>query len=95
MSETIKTENMYTLLSIDAWRDDCGWTWNNWHRVEADIYIDPKTTNRGLLAFMRRNNWLSDYSKGKAAIEDDGYNVVICDRGTGEPIFAFEPQWEC
>jgi len=90
-AQTVTGENIYTLLSIDAWRYDGCWQWNNWFRIEADIYLDPETTNRELLAFMRRNKWLSEASKGRVSIEDDGYNIVICDRNTGKPLYAFEP----
>ena len=91
---TIKADNMYTLLSIEAWRYDEGWTWNNWFKIEEDIYIEEPTNVRSLLKFMRRNGWLSDESKGRVELEDDGYNIVIQDRNTHEPIFAFEPQWD-
>ena len=90
---TIKVENMYTLLSIDAWRYDEGWTWNQWFNIENDIYLED-ISPRKLFKFMRRNGWLSDESKGRVELEDDGYNIVIQDRNTHEPIFAFEPQWD-
>lgn len=88
----MKTENMYTLLSIDAWRDECGWTWNNWFRIESDIYLSPESTTRQILAFARRNGWITDDSKGRVTIDDDGYNLVILDKNTREPLLAFEPQ---
>ena len=89
------TTNAYTLLSIDAWRDECGWYWNNKFLVEEDIVITPETTNRSLLKFMRRNGWLTEASKGRVRIEDTGYDIEIQDRNTGEPLFAFRPQWDC
>lgn len=90
----INTENMYTLLIIDAWRDpDGGWIWNNWFLMEEDIHIAPDTSTRALLN-MLRPGYLSDSSKGRVCVEDDGYNIVIMDRGTREPIFALEPQWD-
>jgi hypothetical protein len=88
----IEKENFYKLLSIDAWRDNDGWTWNNWSLLEEDIYIDPAATTRAILKSLR-NSYLSDQSKGRVTIEDDGYNLVILDRSTHEPIFALEPQW--
>jgi len=91
----LTTENTYTLLSIDAWRYDCGWTWNNMFTVEEDIYLSSDTSNRALLKFMRRNGWLSESSKGRVHIEDTGYDIEIQDRNTGMPVFAFRPQWEC
>ncbi len=90
----ITQENMYRLLSIDAWRNEDGWTWNNWYTIEEDIYLGYPITNRKLLAFCRRNRWLSEESKGKLIVEDDGYNIVILTKGTKEPLYAFEPQWE-
>ena len=87
------SKNMYTLLSIDAWRDECGWTWNNMFTVEEDIYIADTLTNRSLLKFMRRNGWLTDYSKGRVRVEDTGYDIEIQDKNTGEPVFAFRPQF--
>ena len=90
----IKTENMYTLLSIDAWRYDGGWIWNAWYKIEEDIHLDADVTPRTLFSFMRRNGWLSYESKGRVAMEDDGHNLVILARSTREPLFAFKPQWE-
>jgi len=90
----VTQENMYRLLSIDAWRNEDGWTWNNWYTIEEDIYLGYPITNRKLLAFCRRNGWLSEESKGKLIVEDDGYNIVILTKGTKEPLYAFEPQWE-
>lgn len=83
----------FRILSIDAWRDGGGWTWNNWHaigtieRAEFERIADHP---RALLRYFREHGFLSDASKGRAAIDDDGYNVVIVARGTLEPIFAVE-----
>ena len=90
----LQSENLYTLLSIDAWRYDEGWTWNNMFTVEEDVYLEPNLSNRRLLSFMRDSGWLSEYSKGKVRIEDTQYDIEIQDKNTGEPIFAFRPQWE-
>ena len=79
------------ILSIDAWRDNDGWTWNNWFNVGT--FEAPESTldsPRKLLAYMREAGYLSDASKGRVSIEDDQYNVVICDRNTSEPLFAIE-----
>jgi len=87
-------ENNYTLLSIEAWRDPDGWTWNNAFKVEADIYLDPKLSARALLRFMRARGWLTEGSKGRIRVEDTGYDIEIQDKGTHEPLFAFRPQEE-
>ena len=89
----IEKENYYRLLSIDAWREpEGGWTWNNLFELEQDIYVPENATPRSIFK-MLRNGYLSEASKGRVALEDDGYNLVIVDRGTYEPIFALEPQW--
>ena len=78
-----------TLLSVDAWRECEGWTWNNWHILEEGIYFgEDCLTPRKILAFLRKADYLSDASKGRMAIEDDGYNLVVENKDTGEPVLA-------
>lgn len=78
------------VLSIDAWRYDGGWNWNSWYKVgEVDSkIIDLKT--RPFLAAMRNAGFIGDQSKGRVAVEDDGYNMVILDKNTREPLYAVE-----
>lgn len=79
----------FRLLSIDAWRDDVGWSWNNWYSLEQDIFIlESELTARKILSMLRKWNYLNDNSKGKLAIDDDGYNINIINKDTFEPIFA-------
>lgn len=78
---------MNTILSIDAWRDGAGsWTWNNWFRVGEVEDIPP--TTRQILRFMRAEGYLSAKSAGLVMVDDDGYNLVICKRSNGCPLFA-------
>lgn len=76
-----------SILLIDAWRYDGGWTWNQWHKIgSCDVTIcDLKP--RALLAWLRSEGYLGEGSKGRVAIEDDQYNVVIVDKST-RPIGA-------
>jgi hypothetical protein len=77
------------VLSIDAWADgEGGWTWNNWFKVGTVEAIPD--TNRKILRMMRSEGYLSEASKGKVTVDDDGYNVVICEKSTGMPVFAIE-----
>ena len=82
------------ILSIYAWREPEGWTWNNHFHVGA---IDRETlatldTNRKLLAYMRKHGYLSASSAGKVRVVDsndyDGVFIKFQDRGTGEPLFV-------
>lgn len=79
------------LLGIDAWNDgEDGWTWNNWHKLESEIFFAESRLGsaRAILSWFRKAGYLSDASKGKCAIEDDGYNVVVSLRSTGKPLYA-------
>jgi hypothetical protein len=91
MPESTATPKTVRVLSIDALREsEGGWTWNNWHHVgDAPIEwcaLKPRT----LLRAMREGGYLSPFSRGRCAVDDDGYNVTIVARGTGEPLFALE-----
>lgn len=90
MTNNDNSEKTFRLLSIDAWRDMGGWTWNDWHslmRVPAEV-ADYKP--RKLFSWLRDNGIASDHSKGKLAVEDDGYNVVIYERSNMRPLWAIE-----
>lgn len=85
------------LISIDAWRDDCGWYWNDCHKMESGIIIaqDSKilTSPRAFLRYMRDTmECLSEYSKGRVGVEFnndiDGVFIVVNNKNTGEPLFA-------
>jgi hypothetical protein len=80
----------YRILSIDAWRECDGYTWNAWYDV-GDIDVDASHWNaRKLLKYFRDNGFLSEKSAGKCAIDDDQYNIVIVERSTRRPLFAIE-----
>lgn len=89
MSEVTK----YRLVSIEAWRDDGGWQWNQWYTVEDGVYLGNDITARRLLKFMRQSGWLTEKSKGRVRI--DWHNemcdpfIEILDKNTGEPLLAF------
>ena len=79
----------YKVLSIDAWRYDGGWNWNQWFNA-GEIELKTLDSNRYVLKQMREQGFLSEYSKGRVYIDDDQYNLVICDRNNNMPIFAIE-----
>lgn len=80
----------YNVLSIDAWGEpDGGWTWNQWYNA-GTIDLDSLDSTRKVLKQMREQGFLSDESKGRVEIDDDQYNLVICDRSDHMPIFAIE-----
>ena len=83
------------VLSIDPLCDETGWTWNDWHEVGK---VDTATIDswgwpvkaRRVLVWAWWEGYLSDRSIGRCVVQDDGYNVVIAAKGTGEPLFAIE-----
>jgi hypothetical protein len=80
------------ILSIDAWRDREGWTWNNHYRVgEVNLEETDLTTNRKILAFLRKEGYLADGSKGRVRVDSNqGYEgfFVEIQAMDGEPLFA-------
>lgn len=85
------------ILSIDAWRDGDGWTWNNWFkrgtltvREFHKLGAHTRQQIRATLAYLREHGYLSDASKGTVTLEDDGYNLTVMDRRTQEPLIAIE-----
>ena len=80
----------YRILSIDAWAGESAgqWDWNNWFHV-GDIEELPES-NRAILKIMRDEGYLSDQSKGRVSIDDDQYNIVICDKSNNGPLYAIE-----
>jgi hypothetical protein len=80
------------ILSIDAWREsDGGWTWNNLFNTGDKIALnDTRLTTRKLLKLLREIGALTSYSTGTVAIEDDGYNIVVVDKNTRQPLIAIE-----
>lgn len=78
----------YKVLSIDSWKNsENSWYWNAWYNA-GTIELLSLDDNRDVLRRMRDAGFLSEYSKGKIFIDDDQYNLVICNKNNREPIFA-------
>lgn len=84
------------VLRVEAWREgEGGWTWNNWFHVgdiDAGAFEAIADNPRKLLAWMRSGEgpWMDHAYAGRVGVHDDGYNVEIYLRATGEPIAAIE-----
>lgn len=78
------------ILSIDAWRYDSSWNWNDWHFVGTIPADCTEWSTRQLLKYFRENNFLTENSAGKCCIVDDGYNLEIRERATQRPLYAIE-----
>ena len=78
----------YKVLSIDAWgNSDDGYEWNNWFNV-GSIELNINLSESEIMQAMFDAGYITD-SNGDY-VEDDQYNLVICDKKTKEPLLAIE-----
>jgi hypothetical protein len=90
---TTTTTNLKTfpVLSIDAWgNQEDGYDWNSWHKVgtvDLDLNLD---TDRDIIRAMVSAGYLTATGLDVCDIDDDGFNIVIVDKETREPVFAIE-----
>ena len=80
------------VLSIDAWADEDGWTWNAWYtvgQVSKQEFEGLKTTKQQRLWF-RNQGYITTANKREVDIDDDGHNTVVVNTKTREPLFAIE-----
>lgn len=81
------------ILSIDALgnkRD--GYEWNTWYTVgeiDADI-LKTLDTYKKIAMWMHENGYTTTADMRKINIEDDGYNIALSEKKTGQPVFAIE-----
>lgn len=86
------------LLSIDAWKEEGGWQWNDIFIAERDIWIaeDSKVLSSPRMAakyFRDSLGALNEHSKGRVRMDMgndimDGVLIVVESKNTGEPVFA-------
>ena len=93
MTNETKTETnvqTFPVLSVDAWgNQEDGYDWNQWFNV-GTIDIDLDDENREIIRAMVNAGYLTKAGLDVCDIEDDGYNIVILDKETREPVFAIE-----
>ena len=80
------------ILSIDAWAEEDGWTWNNWFHV-GDISkedFEKLKTDKQIAVWFHNNGFTTTSDMRTILIEDDQYNVVLCEKKSRRPIFCIE-----
>ena len=82
------------ILSIDAWAGTApkSWEWNNWYHV-GDIAkedFEKLDTDKKIATWFFENGYTTNADMRRIIIDDDQYNIVICEKKTGMPIFAIE-----
>ena len=81
------------ILSIEAWKDEFGWVWNDWYKIGSisTQELQKLNTNRKLIRYMREAHYLSHYSKGRISINyTDESTILFENKNTGEPLYAIE-----
>lgn len=81
------------VLSIDAWGNKKeGYDWNNWYTVgnidKADF--EKLKTDKDFRLWFKHNGYTTNAIARHSIIEDDQYNIIICDAKTHCPLFAIE-----
>ena len=92
MTTEINETNIKTfpVLSIDAWGNETdGYEWNQWFNV-GSIDIDLDAANHDIIRAMVDAGYLTSAALESAEVEDDGFNIVIVDKETQEPVYAIE-----
>ena len=80
----------FPVLSIDAWGNlEDGYDWNACYKV-GSIDLDLDAEDRDIIRAMVNAGYLTALALESAAVEDDGFNIVILDKETQEPVFAIE-----
>jgi hypothetical protein len=89
MTDTLK------VLSIDAWgNQDDGFDWNNWFHVGDISKEDFEAVCRfgsdeEIVRWFVDQGYVIPKAIGKATIQDDQYNIVLCDEDD-RPLYAIE-----
>ena len=82
------------VLSIDAWagEEEGMWDWNNWFTVgeisKADF--EKLETDQDYASWFYDEGYTATDSLIIVSIEDDQYNVVVCDAENNRPLVAIE-----
>jgi hypothetical protein len=87
----------FRVLSIDAWgNQEEGYEWNAWYKIgEVDLESDvtvPVGSGEILGALVDQGFLIS---QDAVELEDDGYNAVVIDRETREPLLAVDGFFAC
>lgn len=77
------------IRSIDAWRAEGVWVWNDSYVLERDVYFwGDCLTPRRITAYLRKLDLLSESSKGRVRVVNEWPIIEIQDKATGQPVFA-------
>lgn len=81
------------VLSIDAWGNKKdGYQWNNWFNVGEITKEDFENleTDKQFATWFYDNGFTTSSDMRSIIINNDQYNIIICDKKTMRPLFAIE-----
>ena len=80
------------VLSIDAWAEGESWNWNNWFTVGeiSKEDFEKLKTDQDYASWFYAEGYTTTESLIIVSVEDDQYNVVVCDAKNSRPLFAIE-----
>jgi len=77
------------IVSIDAWKEDGLWQWNQSLSIEKDIvFSEDSLTARKIFFYLRRWGFLTDANVGKLKLDDSWPILEIQNKDTNEPLLA-------
>lgn len=83
---------VYRVVLIEAWNTPEGWVWNDSCTLaHHSMTEETLSNNRKLLAWMRKEGYLSEHSKGKTVVDRSGCEpdmIEFCDKNNREPFLA-------
>jgi len=77
------------ILSIDAWADGDGWSWNQWWIV-GEITKEEFEAITDYAQWFVDNGYIEPHAESLVDTEDDQYNIVLFEKENGMPIYAIE-----
>ena len=80
------------IINIDAWGDKEGWEWNDWCKCGeiSKEEFEKLKTEKDYRLFFRNAGYTTTADKKRIRIDDDQYNIVVCDAKDHRPLFAIE-----
>ena len=77
------------IRGIDAVKNEGFWMWNESWLIEGDIlWHEEALTPRRILRQLRKWGYLTESSKGRVRVVDEGDLIEIQEKNTGRPILA-------
>ena len=88
-------EISYTLYHFfDVWKDEFdGWTVNDAHLLEENVYISPIATAKEICKYLKRKGYLNTDDLRKVYVEENGNNIEVYQRKENVPLFGFSPNF--